>query len=175
QGGEGSGVYPVRHRKELAGALENLASLEAAGRKGFIQQELVDTGGRDLRVAVIGDRTGAYWRRAENPGAFATNLAAGGRADFDSDPRLVSAGIKAVRDFAARGHIDLAGFDLMFERGREGAGPLFIEINWFFGRRALGGGEAYYRLLKAAARKWLRGHGLKVGRVRSRPKFSPRD
>jgi ribosomal protein S6--L-glutamate ligase len=34
--------------------------------------------------------------------------------------------------------------------------PLFIEINYYFGRTGLGGSEAYYRILMEEIRNWIR-------------------
>lgn len=174
-GGEGGGVFPVYKRSDLKHALKILAREEAQGRGGFIQQEMIEHGGRDLRVVLVGGRTVACWRWAPPEEGFLTNLSSGGRLDFDSDPDLIELGVRAVREFGGRSGINLAGFDLMFDRRSTEPRPLFIEINYYFGRRALGGSRGYYRLLRQAANRWLKDHGLKRGPVRSRPKYTARD
>lgn len=174
-GGQGSGVFLVTKGAQQREALGVLAQMEKLGRSGFVQQEVIDHGGRDLRVVLVGPWSTAYWRRAAPGPDFRTNLAAGGCADFDSDPELLELGVKAVRDFAARTGINLAAFDLMFDRRAAPPQPLFGEINYYFGRRALGGSFNYYRLLRQAANQWLKAHGLKRGPVRSRPVYSQRD
>gem|GEM_PF-5974683 len=68
-----------------------------------------------------------------------------------------------------------AGFDRVYDRQSPGCGPLFLEIDYYFGRRAPGGSMAYYRLLRGAARRWLKSRGLERGRVRSRPRYSGKD
>ena len=80
-----------------------------------------------------------------------------------------------VREFCARAGVNLAGFDLLFDRSAPAPRPLFLEINYYFGRRALGGSEAFYRLLEKAAGQWLAAHGLRRGPVRSRPLYTSRD
>ena len=155
-GGQGSGVFLVETGEQLAEALGFLEQAERMGRGGFIQQELVDHGGRDLRVVVIGGETIAYWRWAGEGSGILTNLAAGGREDFDSDPDLIERGKRAVRDFCDRTGINLAAFDVMFRVGDRDCAPLFIEINYFFGRQALGGSFEFYKLLERAAHNWLK-------------------
>lgn len=168
-GGQGRGVYLITSQAEQTKILKIL------GQGPFIQQELIDHGGRDLRVVLIGGKAIAYWRWAPPGEAFLTNVSEGGRVDFESDPDLIRLGVQAVRDFAAETGVNLAAFDLMFDRNASEIQPLFIEINYYFGRTALGGSMDYYRLLRQAAARWLKDHGLKRGRVRSRPKYSRRD
>jgi len=174
-GGQGSGIFPATDRKEQTQALAALAEAERQGRFGFVQQELIDHGGRDLRAAVIGRKIIAYWRQAPDGQGFLTNVAQGGRIDFDSDPHRLNLGVQAVKDLTGRTGINLAAFDLVFDRRSESPRPLFLEINYFFGRTALGGSMAYYRLVRQAARQWLKEHGLRRGRVRSRPRYTRRD
>ena len=173
-GGEGRGVYLVRTKADETAALKAVAQSGGPGG-GFIQQEFIDHGGRDLRVVVIGDRISAYWRLAPKGEKFLTNLSVGGTADFHSDPELMEAGIAAVREFSERAGVDLAGFDLLFDSAVKAPQPLFLEINWYFGRKALGGSEDYYKVLKRSASGWLKKHGLKRGPVRSRPRYGQRD
>ncbi len=172
--GQGAGVFPIRNAADQSKALKIIAQTEKLGRGGFIQQELLDHGGRDLRVVVIGGQTLAYWRRA-GPGSLLTNLAVGGRVDFDSDPDLIEVGITAAREMALKIGIDLAGLDLVLDGQTTPPRPMLMEINYYFGRQALGGSMDYYRLLKKAAAVWLKSQGLKKGKIRSRPIYSQRD
>jgi ribosomal protein S6--L-glutamate ligase len=172
---QGRGIYPVFNRRDMKSAIGDLLQAENEGRIGFVQQERIDHGGRDLRVVVTEDRITAYWRVAKSEDSFMTNLSTGGQPDFESHPEEAEVGRRAVRTFCRNTGINLAGFDVMFDRRADSLQPLFIEINWFFGRRALGGSEQYYRLLKSAVHRWLADHGLKVGSVRSRPRYGQRD
>lgn len=174
-GGQGGGVFRVTSPLEEAEALRILESLERSGWGGFIRQEIIDHGGRDLRVVLLGSKAVPYWRCAPPGETFYNNLSLGGRTDFNSDPDLMEQGVRAVRDFAGKTGIDLAAFDLMFDRTGRRPGPLFIEINDYFGRSALGGSMIYYRMLKRAATRWLKEHGLKRGPIRTRPVYSRED
>ncbi|MDZ7642722.1 MAG: glutathione synthase [Desulfurivibrio sp.] len=152
-GGEGRWTWLARDREELQTAMRALEEREwRGGGRGFVVQEYIATGGRDLRVTVIGDEIVSYWRC--NPGSFHHNLAAGGRVEAGADPRLQARGRELVRDFCRQSGINLAGFDLVFPQGRENE-PLFLEINYTFGRGGLGGGDVFRRLLTAAVEKFL--------------------
>jgi len=49
----------------------------------------------------------------------------------------------------------MAGFDLLFSSERKNRTPLFLEINYYFGRRGLGGSERFYEILNTEITKWL--------------------
>jgi ribosomal protein S6--L-glutamate ligase len=168
RGGEGDFVYLIRSLEELEAKLVLLPA-------GFILQEWIDHGGRDLRVVVLYDLFLAYWRVQPDPRIFWTNLSRGGTVDPDSDPHLKERGIEAVRDFCHRSGINLAGFDLLFDRRNPLGGPLFLEINYYFGRSGLGGSARFYELFEQAAERWLTAvlKGKKEGRPFHPPWFFP--
>ncbi|MBW1888483.1 MAG: hypothetical protein JRI52_09070, partial [Deltaproteobacteria bacterium] len=56
--------------------------------------------------------------------------------------------------------INLAAIDFVFPFDRPDPYPLFLEINYYFGRRGLGGSLNYYRLLFEAVQEWLKENGL---------------
>jgi len=56
--------------------------------------------------------------------------------------------------------INLAAVDFVFDLSKMDPEPLFLEINYFFGRRGLGGMDAYYRMLFRAIKEWLKKMGL---------------
>jgi ribosomal protein S6--L-glutamate ligase len=153
-GGEGSMVFLVRSHRELLDKMILLKS-PVPEQRGFILQEFIDHGGRDLRVVVLYDRLLAYWRVQPDPRKIHTNLAEGGKIDFQSDPRLRRRGIEAVRRFCRRSGINLAGFDLVFNRNQDPDRPQFLEINYYFGRKGLGGSLRFYELFQEAADRWL--------------------
>lgn len=150
-GGEGRSTWLVQGPEELRPRLAELEKREWQGERGFVVQEYIPGTGRDLRVTVIGDQLFSYWR--VNPNSFHHNLARGGALDREADPGLQERGRELVRDFCRQSGINLAGFDLLFPPGREK--PLFLEINYTFGRGGLGGGEAYRKLLGRAVERWL--------------------
>ncbi|ADH86910.1 ATP-grasp domain-containing protein [Desulfurivibrio alkaliphilus] len=150
-GGEGGGTWLVEDDARLRQLLSGLERREWQGERGFVVQEYIPGTGRDLRVTVIGEQLFSYWR--VNPNAFHHNLARNGVVDRDADPDLQRRGRALVRDFCRQTGINLAGFDLIFPPdGRE---PMFLEINYTFGRSGLGGGEGYRALLRAAVEEWL--------------------
>jgi ribosomal protein S6--L-glutamate ligase len=139
----------------LTNGLERLEKLEAAGRKGFLLQEVIDHGGRSLRVVIIGKQLYSYWKQQADKSQIWTNTKSGAVIDHTSDSNLQEAGRQAVQKICLSAGINLAGFDLLFSTRKNQSDPLFLEINYFFGRRGLGGSEKYYGLLDTAIRKWL--------------------
>jgi ribosomal protein S6--L-glutamate ligase len=150
-------VFELKMPADRVGLLEMLEKMERAGYGGFLVQEKIETLGRDLRVVVMGDRFYSYWRVQREGENFYHNLSQGAEIDKDSDPDLQAAGIRHVRDFCLRTGINLAGLDLLFRcrNGEVDPVPLFLEINYYFGRKGLGGSEEYYKLLRGAVDEWL--------------------
>ncbi|MCG6909731.1 MAG: glutathione synthase [Deltaproteobacteria bacterium] len=160
-GGEGHNVFLIKDARELQQMMSRAASYEKTGQYGFLLQEFIPSRGRSLRVVVIDTLTKTYWRRHGNPDAFYTNLSKGAVLETDSAPLLQEAGKKAVIAFSQRTGIDLAGFDLLFSEKSLARGliePLFLEINYFFGRKGLGGSDAYYKLLQREIDRWIDVH-----------------
>ncbi|MDP3282844.1 MAG: hypothetical protein Q8M56_00245, partial [Desulfobacterales bacterium] len=73
------------------------------------------------------------------------------------DPELVKAAVSRAKDFCRKTGINLAGFDFLFSsENYYNEEPLFLEINYFFGRKGLGGSEKFYTILNREIRKWLK-------------------
>ncbi|MBW2040410.1 MAG: glutathione synthase [Deltaproteobacteria bacterium] len=161
-GGEGASVFRVDSLEALKDMLlwEKGSGSDALP---FLIQEFLPGGNRSLRVAVIGDALFSYWRIQPDPGRFLTNVSAGGIIDDRADPELQDAGRTAVRDFCGKTGINLAGIDLLFRESAPDENPFFLEINYFFGRKGLGGSERYYGLLAQAIDRWLSRLNLKRG------------
>jgi ribosomal protein S6--L-glutamate ligase len=143
-GGGGQNVYPIYTEKDLAGSFDRLPGQEPALVQQFIQH-----GGMDLRVVVYGDHAVSYFRVGD--GRFYNNVCRGGRIDYGIDPDLQRKGINAVKGFCRRSNIDIAGFDLMFPDEGE---PVFIEINFHFGRKGLGGTAGHRAYVLQAVERW---------------------
>jgi ribosomal protein S6--L-glutamate ligase len=156
-GGEGSMVFEVKSEAEAAPLLEMLGNMERHDMCGFLVQEKIETRNRDLRVVVMGDRFYSYWRVQEDGESFYHNLSKGGVIDKESDPHLQAIGIEWVRKLSRQTGINLAGVDLLFRcrEGKDDPVPLFLEINYYFGRKGLGGSMEYYKLLRGAVDEWL--------------------
>jgi ribosomal protein S6--L-glutamate ligase len=154
EGGGGWAVFLVRDPHELRQRLGRLAevSVRTAGR--FIAQAFIPHEGRDLRVVVIGKIVKAYWRCQHHPGEFRNNVGRGAVIRHHLDPGLTAKGIHCVTDFCSKTGINLAAFDVLFDRSRPEPKPLLSEINFVFGRKGLGGSERFRELLNEAVQRW---------------------
>jgi ribosomal protein S6--L-glutamate ligase len=154
-GGEGETVFLINTRQDLRKVLQKAADFERSGQKGFLLQEYVPTEGRTLRVAVIGRTLISYWRIQENADNFLSSVSRGARIDAISEPERQDAAKGFVKNLCKKTGINLAGFDVIFAPLVEYIKPLILEINYFFGRRGLGGSNAFYEILKNEIHNWL--------------------
>lgn len=161
-GGEGNNVFLIQSAADLHQCLVKAAGYEQQGKRGFIVQEYIATGGRSLRVVVIGNDFYSYWRSVDG-GGFYTNLARGAVIDYASFPHLQEKAVGALRDFCTATGINLAGFDFLFAEGDASQTPLFLEINFCFRCRGLGGVDMYHRYLEKAVKAWLAGVRQETG------------
>lgn len=157
---EAEGVFVIAGLKSFKAAVDFLSLKKNGGKVGFVTQDFVPTGGNVLRSVIMGERVLTYWKRPSRPGQVITTISKGARVDHDWKPDLQAKGREQAKVLIARTDINLAAVDFVFPLLREDPEPLFLEINYFFGRRGLGGMEAYYRLLFEAIQDWLRGMGL---------------
>ncbi len=155
QAHEAEGIYTITDRKALGRSLVDLGRLEELGSPGFISQELIPTEGNVLRAVIVGSRTITYWKRARETGQMIITISRGAEIDRAWKPELQTKGkIEAERLVAATG-INLAAIDFIFDFRSPDPQPLFLEINYIFGRRGLGGSMQFYRLLTEAVQEWL--------------------
>ena len=158
-GGEGETVFLLHSLGAVERTLKNAVLYEKSGQYGFLLQEFIPSRARSLRVVVIHQSYISYWRVHDKTDGFYTNLKKGAKIDAESDPALQEAAIAATRRFCDQTKINLAGFDFLFSEKDLAAGvtrPLFLEINYFFGRKGLGGSENYYKLLQAEIDSWIK-------------------
>ncbi|MFO7860167.1 MAG: hypothetical protein R6U41_02980 [Desulfosalsimonas sp.] len=156
--GEGANVWLADTPDTFARLLARAADWEKTRQYGFVLQQYIETRGRSLRVAVVGNTLVSYWRIQPDNTGFQASAARGGRIDHTADPGRRAAGEELVLHLCRQTGINLAGFDLIFSENpavRPSNTPLFLEINYFFGRTGLGGSEAFYRLLCAEIDKWI--------------------
>ncbi|UCH22702.1 MAG: hypothetical protein JSU83_05650 [Deltaproteobacteria bacterium] len=151
-GGEGETVFLIRTANQLQKIIQKAADYERTNQRGFILQEYIHNSNRTLRVAVIGQKRISYWRVQESPECFQASLAKGAIIDTDTDHELQEMAISETNEFCSKTKIDLAGFDIIFSDKNE---AYFLEINYFFGRRGLGGSEKYYQILIEEINNWL--------------------
>lgn len=157
-GGEGDTVTRIDSPVDLSSALDRAKLYEKTGQSGFLIQKYVPSGNRSLRVAVIGRQRIAYWRVQANPAQFGTALSKGAEINEHADPDQQAAGIAMVDQLCEKTGINLAGVDLIFpENHKKKLKPLFLEINYFFGRTGIGGSKRFYSILRREVKAWLKG------------------
>jgi ribosomal protein S6--L-glutamate ligase len=154
-GGEGETVFLINTRQDLKTVLQKAADFERSGQNGFLLQEYVPTEGKTLRVVIIGRTLISYWRIQENTDSFLSSVSRGARIDDALEPERQNVAKVFVKNFCNKTSINLAGFDVIFAPVKEYIKPLMLEINYFFGRRGLGGSDAFYEILKFEIDNWL--------------------
>jgi len=159
-GGDGDHVYLIQSVDNFSNVLEIARKYETSGQKGFIIQEYIPANNRSLRVVVIGRTIVSYWRIQRNTDHFLSNVAKGAMIDYDSDHDLQKTAITSVKNFCSQTRINLAGFDILFSSRKKVKTPLFLEINYFFGRQGLGGSANFYDILTKEIMKWIENLGL---------------
>ena len=157
---EAGGVFVVKDSESLGAALGFLALKEGVNNNGFVTQNFIPSGGNVLRAVIMGNQILTYWKRPAKPGQVITTISKGARIDHDWQPELQEKGRRQAQFLAKHTGINLAAVDFVFPLSEESPEPLFLEINYYFGRRGLGGMDAYYRLLFRAIQDWLKGIGL---------------
>jgi ribosomal protein S6--L-glutamate ligase len=135
--------------------LQKATDFERSGQKGFLLQEYVPTRGKTLRVVIIGRTLISYWRIQEDTDSFLSSVSRGARIDAALEPERQNVAKVFVKNLCNKTGINLAGFDVIFAPVREYIKPLMLEINYFFGRRGLGGSDAFYEILKSEIQNWI--------------------
>ena len=156
-GGEGDTVFLIKSPGAFEEILQKVIAYENPYQKGFLIQEYIPSKNRSLRVVVIGQRVVSYWRVQNTNASFCVSLAKGAVIDTGSDLNLQETAITSTKNFCQTTGINLAGFDFLFSSTDKAQTPLFLEINYFFGRQGLGGSEEFYRLLQTEINNYLQG------------------
>jgi ribosomal protein S6--L-glutamate ligase len=159
-GGEGDTVFRIDSMAALNDLLVKAAAYEKSGQRGFLIQEYIPDQNKTLRVVIIGRRAMSYWRVRQATDSFRDNLAKGAVIDAEAEPLRQQIAKAFVKEFCSKTGINLAGFDVIFSSKTDKPAPMLLEINYFFGRKGLGGSAAYYRILQAEIRRWLKGLNL---------------
>ena len=134
--------------------------LEGSGLSGFVSQEWIETEGNVLRVVIMGRSLRSYWKRAEGSGEKVATISRGAKIDEDWRPDLQKKGKTQVQRLSAATGINLAAIDFVFSFFHVDPQPLFLEINYSFGRQGLGGSQNFYLLLFEVLQEWLAEKGF---------------
>jgi ribosomal protein S6--L-glutamate ligase len=157
---EADGIFLVKDSPSLLEALNYLIQSESSDMPGFVTQAFIPCGGNVLRAVIIGKQVITYWKRSTTSGQIITTISRGAIIDSDWKPVLQIKGKEQARLLVLKTGINLAAVDFVFPISDKDPDPLFLEINYYFGRRGLGGSENYYRLLHKAIQQWLAEAGL---------------
>ncbi len=155
---EGKGIHIVKHIDDIKGTYNALKQSD-----GIIAQELINCNGDVLRVVIIGDMLFSYWKRAYNPEQVIVTVNDSAYIDYKWAPHLQEKGKELVKILIHKTGINLAAVDIVF---KDKTTPLLLEINYYFGRKGLGGTEKYYKLLVAAIKKWLNCQHLDSNKIK---------
>jgi len=161
---EGRGIFRVERAEALETALSDLKR-RGCEEEPVLTQELVPNGGNVLRAVILGHAVRTYWKRSTEGDAAPVTVSRGARIDASWREDLQERGKELAREIHRDLGIDLAAVDMVFDMERRDPDPRVLEINYAFGRRGLGGSEAYYRLLFEAVCDWLEENGLDSSRV----------
>ncbi len=148
-GHEGQEVFLITEKEHWEEALKYFKMQEREGFFGFILQEYLPAP-YELRVIICGTDLIPVWR--ENSDDFKANLAQGGQLIPCPDKELEAQGLALIRLLIEKTQINLAAVDFLVEDKK----LLFNEINYVFGRRALGGSENFYKLWHKAVISFLK-------------------
>lgn len=163
---EAYGVYFIKDKTSLSSIVDRLIEKETSGMLGFVTQDFVPSGGNVLRAVIIGKKIITYWKRPHKPGQVITSVSRGAVIDHNWQPHLKERGETQAQNLSGTTGINLAAIDFVFPHSEKDPNPLFLEINYYFARRGLGGAENYYHLLHQAIQVWLAETGLNPKTVR---------
>ena len=157
---EAEGLFVITDQTSLESSLQNLTRFESSGTVGFISQELIHAEGNVLRAVILGRTIITYWKRGQNPSQIITTVSRGAKIDKGWRNDLQEKGRIEAQKFSAGTGSNLAAIDFVFSLAHLNPEPLFLEVNYYFGRRGLGGSIHYYRLLLGAIQEWLKENGF---------------
>ncbi len=106
-------------------------------------------------MVVIDNDFYPYWR-INRKGGFYSNLAKGAVISrSESLRRLEQRALDELRPFCRATGINLAGFDFLFSLKEVDPKPLFLEINYCFRTKGLGGPDMFLGMLQKGIRRWI--------------------
>ena len=118
-GTHGRGIMLLDTPTSLTSAVDALCDLH---HDYVIQPFIMEAGGVDIRILVVGGKAVAAMKRSAPPGEFRANIHKGGAGEMVALPEdYINTAIKA----AAALELEIAGVDLLQTNG----GPVILEVN----------------------------------------------
>ena len=163
---EAEGVYLADNPESLRISLDHIVLKEKSGPGRFVTQEFIDGGGNILRSVIIGKNVISYWKRPSKPEQIITTISRGAIIDHRWRPDMMEKGRKLALELSKKSGINLAAIDFVPDESKSDNELFFLEINYYFGRRGIGGSERFYQLLFSALKAWLLENGINEQSVR---------
>jgi len=119
EGTQGIGVILAPDTKVAEAVIETLQSTK---QHVLIQRFIAESGGRDIRALVVGDRVVAAMRRRAQDGEFRSNVHRGGTTEtVELDERFERVAVQSAQIMGLR----VAGVDML----ESNEGPVVLEVN----------------------------------------------
>ena len=163
---EAEGIHLIKDAGDIEISLNKILKRYKQEETRFISQEFIHCDGNTLRVVIMEDSYISYWKRAGVEGQVITNVSNGAMVDKTWRPDLQETGIRMAEKLARKTGINLAAVDFIFDLEKPDPEPLFLEINYFFGRAGLGGTINYYSLLFRSITRWMEKNGYDSSKVK---------
>lgn len=144
-GDEGKEVFWVKDEKEFNEVLGEIKKWEREGKFGFLIQEYIPCE-FDARAYVIGEEILIVFRE----GGFKKNISQGGKLISCPERGLKKKVLELTKKIIRNTYFNLVAIDFLFKNKE----PLVSELNFVFGRRAIGE-KKYEKLLKKAIKNFL--------------------
>ncbi len=145
KGGGGSQVFPIKGKTDFKYYIKQLHPEEPV-----LLQDWIPNDGMDLRIVIVGDIIKSYFRIGSD--SFYNNISKGADISYHLYPEKQKQGIRMVKQLAGKEDINLAAFDVMFDPSGK---PFFLEINFLFGTKGLGGSRGYDQIFRQAISNWM--------------------
>ena len=164
---EAGGIHLIREQDDIEISLMKIMKRKKK-EVPFVSQEYIHAGGNALRVVIMENSYISYWKKSGAPGQEVSTISNGAVVDKKWRPELQKKGIDMAGGLTKKTGVNLAAVDFIFNLNEQDPEPLFLEINYYFGRRGLGGTINYYDLLFRTVSIWMDKNGYdskKIGFV----------
>jgi ribosomal protein S6--L-glutamate ligase len=161
---ESEGIHFIKEPDDIELSLKKIMKKSRFREMPFISQEFIPAQGNTLRVVIMADSGISYWKRGI-PGHEIVSISNGAMVDKKWRPDLQEKGILMAERLKEKTGINLAAVDFIFNHHESDPEPVFLEINYYFGRTGLGGTINYYNLLFRTVTSWMDKNGFDSQKV----------